>query len=160
MAMIELETERLIQHLHNRYIRAIDDDQLENWPDLFLPDGEYLVTTRENHDRGFPLALMSCKGRGMMLDRISGMRKINVYEPHRYSHQISGLQISAEEDGSFHCISNFLVVRTMHTGATMMFASGIYQDIVIKDKDGQLRFGSRRAITDSRQTDTLLVIPL
>lgn len=158
--MVDLETERLIQHLHNRYIRLIDDDQLEVWPELFLADGDYLVTTRENYDRGLPLALMSCRGHGMMLDRISGMRKINVYEPHRYSHQISGLQISAAEDDSYHCISNFLVVRTMHTGATMMFASGIYQDIIRKGDDGQLLFASRKAITDSRQTDTLLVIPL
>jgi 3-phenylpropionate/cinnamic acid dioxygenase small subunit len=96
----------------------------------------------------------------MMFDRISGMRKINVFEPHRYNHQISGLQASAVDDGSFHCISNFLVVRTMHRGATMMFASGIYQDVIKKDTDGQLRFESRKAITDSRQTDTLLVIPL
>lgn len=158
--MVDFESERLIQHLFTRYIRAIDDDELENWPELFLPDGEYSVTTRENHARGFPLALMSCKGRGMMLDRITGMRKINVYEPHRYSHQTSGLQISAGNDGTFHCVSNFLVVRTMHSGATMLFASGIYQDIIRKDTDGQLRFASRKAITDSRQTDTLLVIPL
>ena len=158
--MIDLDTERLIQHLHNRYIRAIDDDQLENWPECFLPDGEYLVTTRENYHRGFPLALMSCVGRNMMFDRVAGMRKINVYEPHRYSHQISGLQISVADDGAFHCISNFLVVRTMHTGATMMFASGIYQDIIKQDREGNLRFASRQAISDSRQTDTLLVIPL
>ncbi len=160
MLMVDVETERHIQHLHTRYIRVIDDDLLENWPDLFLSDGTYSVTTRENHDRGFPLALMSCNGRGMMLDRISGMRKINVYEPHRYSHQTSGLQITAADDGSFHCIANFLVVRTMHTGASMLFATGIYQDIIKQDSNGQLRFASRTAITDSRQTDTLLVIPL
>src|SRR5688500_11663465 len=128
MPMIELEVERRIQQLHNRYIRVIDDDQLELWPELFLPHGEYLATTRENHDRGFPLALMSCKGRGMMHDRISGLRKINVYEPHRYSHQVSGLEVSAAAD-AFHCVSNVLVTRTMHSGASMMFACGIYQDI-------------------------------
>ena len=158
--MIELETERLIQHLHNRYIRVIDDDQLELWPELFLPDGDYVVTTRENHDRGFPLALMSCKGRGMMHDRISGLRKINVYEPHRYSHQISGLEISEADNGTFSCVANFLVVRTMQSGTSMLFASGQYQDIVRRDDDGQVRFASRKVITDSRQTDTLLVIPL
>jgi 3-phenylpropionate/cinnamic acid dioxygenase small subunit len=158
--MIDLETERRIQQLHNRYIRLIDDDHLERWPELFLPDGDYLITTRENHDRGFPLALMSCKGRGMMQDRISGLRKINVYEPHRYSHQISGLEITAVGDGTFHCVSNFLTVRIMHTGASMLFATGIYQDVVQPDQDGQWGFVSRKVITDSRQTDTLLVIPL
>ena len=160
MAMLDLETERAIQQLQNRYIRVIDDDQLEKWPELFFPHGDYMVTTRENHDRNFPLALMSCKGRGMMHDRISGLRKINVYEPHRYSHQISGLEISERDNGTFECIANFLAVRTMHTGAAMLFATGIYLDIVQKDDDGQFRFVSRKVITDSRQTDTLLVIPL
>jgi anthranilate 1,2-dioxygenase small subunit len=158
--MIDLETERLIQALHNRYMRVIDDDQLELWPELFMPDGIYSVTTRENHDRGLPLAVMSCKGRGMMQDRISGMRKINVFEPHRYSHQTSGMEISRMDDGTFQCISNFLVIRTMHAGASMMFACGIYQDVVRRNEEGQMRFCSRKVITDSRQTDTLLVIPL
>ncbi len=160
MAMIDLQTERLIQQLHNRYIRVIDDDQLELWPELFLSAGDYMITTRENYDRGFPLALMSCKGRGMMQDRISGLRKINVYEPHRYSHQISGLEIMELSEGKFHCVSNFLTVRIMHTGTSMIFATGNYQDVVQLDQDGQWRFVSRKVITDSRQTDTLLVIPL
>jgi anthranilate 1,2-dioxygenase small subunit/terephthalate 1,2-dioxygenase oxygenase component beta subunit len=158
--VIDSETHRRIHHLHNRYVRVIDDDQLEQWPQLFTAGGNYQVTTRENHERGFPLALMSCKGRGMMLDRITGLRKINVYEPHRYNHQISALEISAQPAGGFRCISNFLVVRIMHTGASMLFASGIYLDVVVQDEDGTLRFAERTVVTDSRQTDTLLVIPL
>ena len=158
--MIDSETQRRIQHLHNRYLRVIDDDQLEQWPDLFVASGDYQVTTRENYARGFPLALMSCKGRGMMQDRITGLRKINVYEPHRYNHQTSGLEVEAEADGSYRCISNFLVVRIMHTGASMLFASGVYRDRVVQEADGVLRFAERIVVTDSRQTDTLLVIPL
>ena len=158
--MSELIFERKIQQLHNRYVRIIDDDQLEQWPELFLADAEYQVTTRENHTRDLPLALMSCKGRGMMLDRITGLRKINVYEPHRYNHQISGLEISVQPAGSYHCVSNFLVVRIMHTVASMVFASGVYLDVVVLDTDGEYRFAQRKVITDSRQTDTLLVIPL
>lgn len=158
--MIPVELERRIQHLHNRYLRIIDDDRLEEWPGLFTPDGVYEVTTRENFGRGLPLALMSCAGRGMMQDRVTGYRKINVYEPHRYHHQLSGLAAEQQADGSVRCQCNFLVVRTMHTGATLLFASGVYQDVIVQEADGELRFAARRAITDSRQTDTLLVIPL
>lgn len=158
--MITAELERRISHLHNHYLRLIDDDRLEEWPGLFMADGLYEITTRENHARGLPLALMSCSGRGMMQDRVTGYRKINVYEPHRYHHQLSGLQAELLADGRVRCVSNFLVVRTMHTGASMVFASGVYQDLVGQDADGELRFAERRAITDSRQTDTLLVIPL
>lgn len=158
--MISAELERRIRHLHERYIRIIDDDRLEEWPGLFTAAGVFEVTTRENHARGLPLALMSCHGRGMMLDRVTGYRRINVYEPHRYHHQLSGLECEQLPDGSIRAVSGFLVVRTMHTGATSIFATGVYHDVIVQEGDAELRFAQRRAITDSRQTDTLLVIPL
>lgn len=158
--MISAEVERRVRHLHDCYIRIVDDDRLENWPDLFTTDGVYEVTTRENHARGLPLALMSCHGRGMMQDRVTGYRRINVFEPHRYHHQLSGLECELLADGSVRTVCGFLVVRTMHTGAISIFASGVYHDLIVQDASGDLRFAQRRAITDSRQTDTLLVIPL
>jgi anthranilate 1,2-dioxygenase small subunit len=158
--MIPFELERRVRDLHDRYVRIIDDDRLEEWPGLFTANGIYEVTTRENHARGLPLAVMSCHGRGMMQDRVTGYRRINVYEPHRYHHQLSGLECEQLQDGSIRAACGFLVVRTMHTGATMIFATGVYHDVVVQDTDGELRFAQRKAITDSRQTDTLLVIPL
>jgi anthranilate 1,2-dioxygenase small subunit len=158
--MISVEMERRIRHLHDRYIRIIDDERLDEWPGLFTVNGVYEITTRENHARGLPLAIMSCHGRGMMLDRVTGYRRINVYEPHRYHHQLSGLECEQLADGGIRATCGFLVVRTMHTGATTIFATGVYHDVIVEDEDGALRFACRRAITDSRQTDTLLVIPL
>ena len=34
---------------------AIDDDQLEAWPDFFRDDCRYLITTAENVERGLPI---------------------------------------------------------------------------------------------------------
>ncbi|MEY4641626.1 MAG: hypothetical protein RLZZ227_1620 [Pseudomonadota bacterium] len=158
--MISFDLERRVRHLHERYLRIIDDDRLEEWPQLFMPDGVYEVTTRENHARSLPLALMSCHGRGMMQDRVTGYRRINVFEPHRYHHQLSGFESEQLADGSVRTVCGFLVVRTMHTGAISIFATGAYYDVVAQDSDGELRFKQRTVITDSRQTDTLLVIPL
>jgi anthranilate 1,2-dioxygenase small subunit len=158
--MISAALERQVRHLLDRYIRIVDDDRLEEWPGLFTPDGVYEITTRENFARGLPLALMSCHGRGMMLDRVTGYRRINVFEPHRYHHQLSGLECEQPGDGSIRVVCGFLVVRTMHTGAVSIFATGVYHDVIVADVDGALRFKQRKVITDSRQTDTLLVIPL
>jgi anthranilate 1,2-dioxygenase small subunit/terephthalate 1,2-dioxygenase oxygenase component beta subunit len=56
--------------------------------------------------------------------------------------------------------TNFIVVRVMHTGETMIFASGQYNDrIVLTETDGA-RFAEKVVILDSRQIDTLLAIPL
>lgn len=149
-----------IQQLHTHYAQILDEDKLEQWPALFTSDGRYCITTRENHQAGLPLALFSCQGRGMLQDRVTGYRKINVYEPHCYRHHVSALSVQDEGAQLWRCSSNFLVVRTLHTGAMTVFATGVYLDQIVQDADGELRFAERRVVTDSRQTDTLLVIPL
>jgi 3-phenylpropionate/cinnamic acid dioxygenase small subunit len=40
------------------------------------------------------------------------LRRINVFEPQRYSHQISGLTVEQIDERSVRCRSNYLVVRT------------------------------------------------
>jgi GH24 family phage-related lysozyme (muramidase) len=37
-----------IQQLQTRYVQVIDDDRMEEWPQLFTTDGRYTITTREN----------------------------------------------------------------------------------------------------------------
>ncbi len=148
-----------VEDLHSRYVRVIDDDRIEEWPSLFTGDGLYRIITRENHDAGMPLSIMECQGRGMMKDRVTGLRRINVYEPQRYSHQIGGLVIDDVASGLVSCRSNYLVVRTMGTGVMTIFAVGIYLDKILLDANGA-RFAERIVVTDSRRIDTLLVIPL
>ena len=153
------QVRRQVQDLHARYIRIIDDDRIEDWPSLFAADGLYRIITRENYEQNLPLAIMECQGRGMMEDRVTGLRRINVYEPQRYSHQVSGLVIESVDDQRVECRSNYLVIRTMATGAMTIFAAGVYLDRIVLNSDGPF-FDERIVITDSRQVDTLLVIPL
>ena len=52
-----------------------------------------------------------------------------------------------------------MVARIMHTGETMLFATGRYEDRVSVE-GGQALFAEKSVIIDSRQVDTLLAIPL
>ena len=157
--MIDWQLQLRAQQLHTRYVQVIDEDRLEEWPALFTEDAHYKITTRENHQAGLPLALYSCEGQGMLRDRVTGYRRINVYEPQCYRHQISALEVVEDPAGGWRCRSNFLVVRTLQRGDMSVFATGSYRDHIV-EQDGVLRFAERLVITDSRQTDTLLVIPL
>jgi anthranilate 1,2-dioxygenase small subunit len=150
---------RQIEDLHTRYIRIIDDDRLEEWPDLFIETCLYKIITRENYDQGLPLAVMECRSRGMLMDRVTGLRRINVYEPQRYSHQISGLVIEQVVERIVTCRSNYLVVRTTGDGAMVLFSAGIYLDKIAVE-DGAVLFAERIVIPDSRRIETLLAIPL
>ncbi len=157
--MVTDAAHRLIEALQIRYIRAIDDDRMEDWPKLFTPTCLYRVVTRENHAQGLPLSIMECRSRGMMEDRVTGLRRINVYEPQRYTHQISALEIGAESETRFKCRSNYLVVRTTSDGSMTVFSTGVYLDTVVIDGEAVL-FEERIVVQESRRVDTLMVIPL
>jgi 3-phenylpropionate/cinnamic acid dioxygenase small subunit len=149
-----------IQAFTADYVHALDADRLEEWPSFFTEDATYRVTTRENFERGLPLSVMSCSGRGMMADRISALRTANVYEPHVYCHVPGALRLTnSGSSAEIEAECTFLVVRTMVDGTMSLFAAGRSFDRFVDTPDG-LRFSRRLIVLDSRQIDTLLVIPL
>ena len=141
------------------YMHAIDGDRLEEWHTFFTEDGTYRVTTRENAELGLPLSLMNCKGHGMFQDRISALRTANIYEPHVYCHIPGALRILSLEGDVLDCESTFMVVRTMHDGEMRIFVCGRTQDRIRLGSEGP-KLIDRTVILDSKQIDTLLVIPL
>ena len=78
-----------IADLNARYAEAIDADRLEAWPDFFLDDGCYRITTAENVAQGLPLSMMYATSRAMLRDRVTALREANVYEGQRYRHAVS-----------------------------------------------------------------------
>jgi len=151
------ELARTIQDLNARYVAAIDDDKLEAWPDFFSADGRYRVTTAENFERGLPLAMIYATSRAMLRDRVRSLREANVYEAQRYRHVIGPPLIEPGEGGGAR--TSFMVARIMHTGETVLFATGRYHDRLVVE-DGAARFAEKLVILDSRLIDTLLAIPL
>ena len=148
-----------IEALYAEYAQTIDDDRLEDWPGFFVEDGKYRVTTRENHDSGLTLAMMYCDGRGMMRDRVSALRQANIYEPHVYCHLTSSVRLVDGAPGVIRAQANFAVIRTMQEGDQSIFACGRTYDCIV-EADGRLLFKERLVVLDSRQVDTLLVIPI
>jgi anthranilate 1,2-dioxygenase small subunit len=147
--------ERLIAH----YIGCIDQDELENWPAFFTDNGLYRITSRQNAARGLPAGFWYCRGRGMLHDRISSLRRANIYEPHYYRHLVSGTRLVRQEPVGWRFHTNFLVVRTMHSGDMSLFAAGLFDDLIV-DQEGTLLFAEKTVVCDSSRIDTLLVIPL
>ena len=159
MSDIDLLQRALAHDLYARYAECLDDGEGEIWPTLFTEDGRYRVTTRENHDAGLPLSLIYCDGRGMMKDRIAAMRTANIYEPHTYCHLTSGLRLVGRDGDKLTSRCNFTVLRTIAERETTIFAAGRCFDKLTMT-DGDLLFRERLVVLDSRQIDTLLVLPL
>ena len=155
---MNIEQKLAVEDLNARYAEAIDEDRLETWPDFFSADGRYLVTTAENVAQGLPLGIMSATSRAMLRDRIKALRQANVYEAQRYRHVLGTPRIHAA-NGTLRARTSFMVARIMHTGETMLFATGCYEDRIVIDGAGA-HFAEKTVILDSRVIDTLLAIPL
>jgi anthranilate 1,2-dioxygenase small subunit len=65
------------------------------------------------------------------------------------------------EAGGARAVTNFVVVRIMQNGKTMLFARRCYRERVAFDgPGGRALIAERTVILDSRQIDTLLAIPI
>ena len=148
-----------IHELIGDYAERIDEDRLEEWPDLFTDPCRYLIISRANHAAGMRQGVMYAASRGMLLDRVFSIRRANIFEPHRYRHVVGPIRLKSVEGATAVVHSNFLAARIMHDGATTLFATGVYQDR-IDISTAPYRFSERIVVLDSDKIDTLLAIPL
>jgi len=148
-----------IMAVNAAYIRCIDTGALEGWPDFFLDDCLYKVTSAENHKAGFAAGVIYADSKAMLSDRILALRQANVYEKQNYRHIVGLPNVIKNGGDTAECETPFIVVRIMHDGQTDVFATGVYLD-TLRDAGGQLKFAQRVVVCDSSRFDTLVALPL
>jgi anthranilate 1,2-dioxygenase small subunit len=156
MAAITLER---ILALQAAYIRCIDGNQLEAWPDFFLDRCLYVVTSAENHRNGFEGGIIYADTKGMLIDRIAALRQANIYEKQSYRHILGLPHITTNGGDSAESETPFMVVRVMHDGQSDIFATGVYLDSY-RAEGNHLKFAKRLVVCDSSRIDTLMALPL
>jgi anthranilate 1,2-dioxygenase small subunit len=142
------------------YSAAIDNDQLEAWPDFFVEKCFYSVISRSDHEAGRCAGFMYCDNRNMLIDRVRSLRTANVYQPHIYRHILSPPRILAVNGDLVSSETNYVLIRTsIPDGAMTVFSTGRYLDDIVSE--GRVAKLQRRvAVTDSNMIDMLLVIPI
>lgn len=148
-----------ISALEYRYARLLDEDRLEEWPDLFVERGVYKVIPRENLDRQPALPIMFCDSRAMMLDRVVSLRKANVYNLHYSRHVVTNIEILSAGEEAVEVAACYTVYQTDLEGHTQLFSVGQYRDVIVTS-GGELRFQEKVAVCDTFNIPNLLAIPL
>ena len=141
------------------YARAIDSDALETWPAFFTERCHYRITNVENEREGLPAGIVYADSRAMLEDRVASLRQANIYERQAYRHLLGMPLVESADDEFAVARTPFMVARIMHTGETVLFATGEYRDRFVRSAGGLL-LAERVAICDSTVTDTLLALPL
>ena len=95
----------------------------------------------------------------MLEDRISSLRKVNIYERQRYRHIVGLPVVLGQHDGAADVETPFLIVRIMREGDMDVFATGCYRDKVKPDARARCASPSASWSATASRFDTLVAIP-
>jgi salicylate 5-hydroxylase small subunit len=145
--------------LHADYAAAVDSGDWDLWPEFFTDQCVYRLVPRENHDRGFPLATLSFESKGMLKDRVYGIRETLFHDPYYQRHVVGAPLVRGVDDGIIRCEANYAVFRTKLSELTTVFNVGRYVDEVVRTPQG-LKFASRACIYDSEMIPNSIIYPI
>jgi salicylate 5-hydroxylase small subunit len=156
---VALDLRARLADLYCAYDNALNDGELERWPGLFADPCLYKVIPRENYEQGFPVALIYCESRDMLVDRVVALRETALYAPRIVRRITSAVCLRAIGEDGLRLTANFVLLQTMPDQPSEVFLCGCYQDRVV-DEGGVLRFAERLCIYDSTIVPTSLVYPV
>ena len=148
-----------LSQLYARYAQAVSSSQWELWPEFFTEDCSYRLQPRENHDRGFPLATLSFESKGMLKDRVYGIRETLFHDPYYQRHVVGAPVGLKAEPGRIESEANYAVFRTKLSELSSVFSVGRYIDVVVRTEEG-LKFASRQVIYDSEMIPNSIIYPI
>ena len=148
-----------LTQLYADYASAVDSGHWDLWPEFFTDQCVYRLQPRENHERGFPLATLSFTSKGMLKDRVYGIKETLFHDPYYQRHIVGSPVVRSAEGGSFRCEANYAVFRTKLSDASTVFNVGRYLDTVVHTPAG-LKFASRECIYDSEMIPNSIIYPI
>lgn len=148
-----------LNQLYASYASAVSSGRWELWPEFFTEECSYRLQPRENHERGFPLATLSFESKGMLKDRVYGIRETLFHDPYYQRHIVGAPVILKAEVDHFECEANYAVFRTKLSELSSVFSVGRYIDTVVRTEQG-LKFASRQVIYDSEMIPNSVIYPL
>jgi len=158
-ATINFDDWLALTQLYADYASAVDSGDWDLWPEFFTDDCSYRLQPRENHERGFPLATLAFTSKGMLKDRVYGIKETLFHDPYYQRHVVGSPVVRETGDGRWRCEANYAVFRTKLSDASTVFNVGRYLDVVVRTPAG-LKFASRECIYDSEMIPNSIIYPI
>jgi len=148
-----------VRDFYEEYTICLDDSDFERWPSYFTEDADYRIISRENFDRGLPMASMTCNGIGMIKDRVTALLKVLVYEPRHLRRYVSSVRVKSQDGNVIKSGANFLVFESMMDRETQLNMIGAYHDTLVREGDS-FRIKERNCVYDNHRILTTLYAPI
>lgn len=157
LSPVELRHE--LETLTAAYVHALDDGDIDRWPDFFTEDCLYKIIPRENYDNDLPLAIWYCRGRGMLRDRVKAIRETQLFAPRALRHVTGNALVQTCVKGVLHAVTNYAVYESTQDDPSTVFNVGRYVDRIVEE-DGRLRFAEKLCVFDTAVVPTSLIYPI
>ena len=148
-----------LTQLYAEYAFAVSSGEWDRWPEFFIEDCSYRLQPRENHERGFPLATLSFESKGMLKDRVYGIRETLFHDPYYQRVIVGAPLVRSVDDDRIEAEANYAVFRTKLSELSTVFNVGRYIDVIVRTADG-LKFRSRQVIYDSEMIPNSIIYPI
>lgn len=162
MSLMTIARKPSMSELHDfyaLYAETLDDVQLEAWADYFADDCLYQIIARENFDQGFGLCFMQADSKGMIVDRVQGITRTQMFGPRSYRRFFSGIRVTGQDGGEILVRQNVLLVQTLMDQASLILLCGVAHDRLVQVGD-RLLFKQRIIVADSELIENSLIYPL
>ncbi len=147
-----------LRDFYDDYYIALDDGWFEEWPEFFTEDCLYRVIPRENYEAGHALSTMYGESRGMLIDRVMGMTRTQMFAPRYYRRFPGPLRLVSRDGDSVRVRQNLLVVQTLIDRPTEIVLSAVCHDVVVTD-GGRPRLRERIVVFDSEMIPNSFIYP-
>ena len=148
-----------LTQLYADYSSVVSSGQWDLWPEFFIEECSYRLQPRENFDRGFPLATLAFESKGMLKDRVYGIRETLFHDPYYQRHIVGVPVVRKAEADRFECEANYAVFRTKLSELSSVFSVGRTIDVVVRTPQG-LKFASRQVVYDSEMIPNSIIYPI
>jgi salicylate 5-hydroxylase small subunit len=147
-----------IADFYDEYYNALDDVRLQEWPGLFTEACVYRIIPRENYEAGYTLSTIYAESRGMLVDRVMGMTRTQMYAPRYYRRFPGPVRIVSRDADSVRVRHNLLVVQTLIDKQSEIVLSAVCHDVLVRDED-RLKLRERIVVFDSEMIPNSLIYP-
>ncbi len=147
-----------VEELYASYYDSLDELRLEDWPKHFTNECLYRIVSRENFERGLRLSTIVAESRGMLVDRVTGLTKTQVYAPRYYRRFPGPLRLRQSTGGFLPVQHNLLMVQTLTDKQSEIVLSARCRDMLVVE-GGVLLIKERIVIFDSEMIPNSLIYP-
>lgn len=157
--MIDFSTYMELTRLYSDYAAAVDSGDWDLWPEFFTDVCTYKLQPRENFDRGFPLSTLAFESKGMLKDRVYGIRDTLFHDPYYQRHVVGAPRVLQVNGERIDAEANYAVFRTKLSELSTVFNVGRYLDTIVRTPHG-LKFESRVCVYDSEMIPNSIIYPI